>query len=233
MKYEAGDEVWVRGDLKAGTMYGGANVSTEMEDYAGERVTISRKLKSLNCYDILGNASLWADEMFAGKVMKFKVGDRVRVRNDLINGERYGTQYVIDEISKFKGQIVTITSAGVWCGTLFYPEYKIKEDDNYVWTDEMFESEEGWANSPHVEVNNIPEVDTKMIEKPKTGMEKKALKEAKKEAIEAVVALKKSEYQQEMTSFIDYEKSARKYRKTADEKAELLGLTKEEINALF
>ena len=61
--------------------------------------------------------------------MKYKVGDKVRVRRDLKNSVLYGGLYVVDEMLKKK--IVTITSVHDDC-------YKVVEDD-YKWTDGMLE----------------------------------------------------------------------------------------------
>lgn len=69
------------------------------------------------------------DEWEERKQMKYKVGDKVRVREDLNINEKYGFLYAIDEMIKEK--IVTI--AYVYDGY-----YGIKEDV-FMWTDEMFE----------------------------------------------------------------------------------------------
>ena len=61
--------------------------------------------------------------------MKYKVGDRVRVRRDLKNTVLYGGLYAVDEMLKKK--IVTITS-------VHDDYYKVVEDD-YKWTDGMLE----------------------------------------------------------------------------------------------
>lgn len=77
--------------------------------------------------------------------MKYKVGDKVRVRGDLKNGERYHmaskkiSEVAMGPMVDLKGQIVTIsgiTSSGM---------YTVKECSylgisiRYRWTDEMFE----------------------------------------------------------------------------------------------
>jgi hypothetical protein len=61
--------------------------------------------------------------------MKYKVGDKVRVREDLKEAEKYGLLCAIDEMIKKK----TVTIAYVYDGY-----YGIKEDV-FMWTDEMFE----------------------------------------------------------------------------------------------
>ena len=66
--------------------------------------------------------------------MKYKVGDKVRVRTDLTEDERYGGIFVTDEMADMRGMTVTIEDANEKSG------YGIKEDpDEYMWTDEMFE----------------------------------------------------------------------------------------------
>ena len=61
--------------------------------------------------------------------MKYKVGDKVRVRSDLKNTVLYGGLYVVEKMLKKK--IVTITS-------VHDGYYKVVEDD-YKWTDGMLE----------------------------------------------------------------------------------------------
>lgn len=63
---------------------------------------------------------------------KYKVGDKVRVRKDLVVGVYYGDKLFVEDMEKLCGQKVTIESVrdeGV---------YRIVEYD-YNWTDEMFE----------------------------------------------------------------------------------------------
>lgn len=61
--------------------------------------------------------------------MKYKIGDKVRVRRDLKASGHYGGVLVNSEMAK--KEIVTIASVGA-------PYYKIKED-SFCWTEKMFE----------------------------------------------------------------------------------------------
>lgn len=66
--------------------------------------------------------------------MKYKVGDKVRIREDLVTGGNYGGSVAVDDMTDMGGRVVTIERVGEVHG------YYIKEDpDEYCWTDEMFE----------------------------------------------------------------------------------------------
>lgn len=69
--------------------------------------------------------------------MKYKVGDKVKVRSDLRVGKSYGEHTFVHDMFKFMGKIVTIES--VW-----ERGYRI-EEDAYWWTDEMLEPVEGMS----------------------------------------------------------------------------------------
>jgi hypothetical protein len=65
--------------------------------------------------------------------MKYKVGDKVRVRTDLVHGEKYdGLSFYMDD---WKGKVVTISLVDS-------DYYEIAEDEKkykWNWVDEMFE----------------------------------------------------------------------------------------------
>ena len=64
--------------------------------------------------------------------MKYKVGDKVRVRKDLEPGNFYGKDYYISSMDKFKGEKCVITH--IWDQS-----YQIN-NFGYWWSEEMFES---------------------------------------------------------------------------------------------
>ena len=64
--------------------------------------------------------------------MKYKAGDKVRVRSDLKERMGYGCQRFTDSMKKQMGKIVTISN-------VVDDRYYYIKEDNYNWTDEMFE----------------------------------------------------------------------------------------------
>ena len=67
--------------------------------------------------------------------MKYKVGDKVRIRSDLKVGERYGDFDFSKDMKEFLGKQVTIEESFE-----NFNSYDIKEDDyGFCWTDEMIE----------------------------------------------------------------------------------------------
>ena len=65
--------------------------------------------------------------------MKYKFGDKVRVRRDLKNDVSYGSWCTVEEMMDYKGNAVTISEV--------HPNfYRIEEyEGGWDWTDEMFE----------------------------------------------------------------------------------------------
>ena len=63
--------------------------------------------------------------------MKYKVGDKVRVRKDLVAGNFYGRIYYVSDMNKFKAMECVVTN--IYDGT-----YNINNSD--IWfSDEMLE----------------------------------------------------------------------------------------------
>lgn len=64
--------------------------------------------------------------------MKYKVGDRVKIREDLIIGKEYGDNTFVSGMMPWRGQVVTISRVGKF--------YQLDHDDyDWDWTDEMIE----------------------------------------------------------------------------------------------
>lgn len=66
--------------------------------------------------------------------MKYKVGNRVRVRRDLEEGKCYDNCLVVSEMAKLAGEIVTISKVNE-----DIERYSIEEDCIWAWNEEMFE----------------------------------------------------------------------------------------------
>ena len=65
--------------------------------------------------------------------MKYKVGDRVRIREDLQPNVEYEGYYFVPDMGDFKGEIATVIKV---CGD----GYRINKDGgDWKWTDKMFE----------------------------------------------------------------------------------------------
>lgn len=65
-------------------------------------------------------------------MLKYNVGDKVRVRSDLKVGVRYGSMSFLEGMSHLRGKVATIEDCTP-CS------YKVEEDYYEFWTDEMFE----------------------------------------------------------------------------------------------
>ena len=132
MKYKIGDKVLVRPDLEENKTYGNEVVISDMLYFKGKIVTIEH-VDYPNHYRIKEDPDewFWTDEMFLPNT-KYNIGDKVRVREDLIEYEKYKDILFVPSMNSFKGKIVTIydfTDRG----------YRIEEDyKRYRWTDNMF-----------------------------------------------------------------------------------------------
>ena len=98
--------------------------------------------------------------------MKYKVGDKVRVRKDLVVNSYYGGADFVEEMKSFIGKVVTISK-------VIGNDYKILEDNgDYVWTKEIFEGLANEApsitkriNEKHNILNGLTNTDDALTEK--------------------------------------------------------------------
>ena len=81
--------------------------------------------------------------------MKYKVGDKVKVRKDLVHSNKYGTQsFYMDD---WKGKVVTISEVN-FRNNCYYVE---EDKEKWYWTDEMLED---------VSDNNVGEIKTRTVD---------------------------------------------------------------------
>ena len=150
MKYKVGDKVRVREDLAADNWYGNEIVVSGMTCLKGKIVTISKV--RYDKYEIEEDNKIWwwTDEMFL-PITKYKIGDKVLVREDLEPYQRYRGQSFVASMTPFKGKIVTIYD-------VVDGDYRIKEDNqNWRWTDEMFKKiSEDFSPKEFVSQNRLP-----------------------------------------------------------------------------
>lgn len=64
-------------------------------------------------------------------IAKYKIGDKVRIKSNLIRGYSYGVNRFVKEMEEHRGKIMTIDSINGY-------EYKLK-DTYWTWTSEMFD----------------------------------------------------------------------------------------------
>lgn len=67
--------------------------------------------------------------------MKYKVGDKVKVREDLIDCETYDEINYVSDMDEWKGKIVTISYAN----DNYYEIAEDNQTDKWMWSAEMFE----------------------------------------------------------------------------------------------
>lgn len=138
MKFKVGDKVKVREDLVVNECYDEYTFSEGMEEYKGNIVEIKEVL--WNAYTLKGIGYHWSDAMLKefkeeikeDTVMKFSVGDKVRVREDLVEGEYYGYYMFSHDMKEYKGCIFEISK-------VLGHEYLLKDMPSFLWTNEMLE----------------------------------------------------------------------------------------------
>ena len=131
MKYKVRDKVRVREDLVVDQWYGKDIFIKDMVSLKGKIVTISKVTGEK--YEIIEdpNRCWWTDEMFL-PIIKYKIGYKVIVREDLEEGKSYEDYSVNEDMFSLRGEIVTICDIG-------YNFYILKEDiHKWCWTDKMF-----------------------------------------------------------------------------------------------
>lgn len=124
--------------------------------------------------------------------MKYKVGDKVQVRNwdDMV--KEFGTNgkditipgcYFIDYMKKYCNCIVTISELTI------HDKYLVKEDENtFCWCDEMFEPLDPFGNALDEMMKKINQYDKEINKMKKIIKPKNAKQKTKRERLEEKIA---------------------------------------------
>lgn len=148
MKYKVGDKVLVRNDLEYDKYYSDVRFDKDMEKCRGGQATITEVYEKYKTYriDLDRERFMWGDDMFEGlvyaiptpatKAMKYKVGDKVKIREDLrwtYNWNGTGIN-ITDDMERKAGKTATIKEV------LQRHRYAIEEDGgSRTWHEDMFE----------------------------------------------------------------------------------------------
>lgn len=84
---------------------------------------------------------------------KFNIGDKVRVRKDLVACEFYGGYQFLENMEKYRGKEFVIEEYDDFTG------YILRNTDESVFTDEMLEDKESEENN----MNTMPKLETGMF----------------------------------------------------------------------
>lgn len=134
MKYKVGDKVRIRRDLVVGGRYGGLDCLQDHKKECGKIFTIEST--EGRDYRLNDNEYWWSEKMLEEvDKMKHKVGDKVRVRKDLVIGRDYGKYFVSEIMSKKCGKTVKIKEVED-------DFYLLEGCGGYRWTEEMLEEVE-------------------------------------------------------------------------------------------
>lgn len=160
-KFKVGDKVRVRSDLKEDKWYSMEDdsrrnvVTGSMAKLRGEIVTII-KIED-GQYKIEGSSYVkWTDRMFEGLAKdaeptskyprpKFKIGDKVKLRQDLHEHKRYGGLTLLRDMKSNEGRVMTIKRVDD-------DGYYDLEESGYTYSEQMLEFADASKNTTTTEV---------------------------------------------------------------------------------
>ena len=130
-----GDRVKIREDLIVGRKYGGLNLWENMYDYKGSEGKVAQ-VSHGGFYCLEGIPYGWSREMLelivSSEGVRFQPGDKVKLKNGLILGERYGTDFKVIMrnyllgLTKIKGIVLEVDYDDSSCLV------KYEESDEYA-----------------------------------------------------------------------------------------------------
>lgn len=156
-KFNVGDKVRIRSDRGDGWNFDG-----KMDKWCGKVMTIR---EIIGCFYSMEEDTLehngmgwrWSDDDIVEKITtpKYKVGDKVRVRKDLVVGKDYGKVTLLDGMAEYCGKTLTVRSIindDYECSNGFYynelmlePDCKFKVGDYVICnTNDFWCCDKGW-----------------------------------------------------------------------------------------
>ena len=136
-KFKIGDKVRFVGDIKRHEQYD--DNDNYIGDFIKEYPVMTIEVYKCEAYNVKEN-DFWSfdeNELELVKAFKckprYKLGDKVKVREDLICGETYGGELFAKDMMEYKGKITEIENI------LYNGEYTLKDCDYWGFTDEMLE----------------------------------------------------------------------------------------------
>lgn len=131
-KFKIGDKVRFIGDIKKHEQYD--NNDNYIGDFIKQYDSFTIKNFTGLYYELKENPFWSFDENELELVKtKYKIGDKVKVREDLICGVDYGIETFVDEMEKYKGKITQIKKV------FSDGEYWLKDCNGWWFADEMLE----------------------------------------------------------------------------------------------
>lgn len=131
-KFKIGDKVRFVGDIKKHEQHD--NDDVYIGDFIKEYPVMTIEFYKCEVYNVKENPFWSFDEDELELVeTKYKVGDKVKVREDLVYGKDYGIEIFVDRMGKYKGKITEIENI------FENGEYTLVDCDYWAFTDEMLE----------------------------------------------------------------------------------------------
>lgn len=137
MKYKVEDIVKIKENLDTYKAYDGEFFVNSMKKYRGRRTRITCIEEESYKLDIDDGIWNWTDDMLEPikrrVYEKMKVGDIVKIKENLIAWNTYGDETFVDDMCKYRGRQAKITD-------IYTHGYDLDIDDGkFTWTDDMLE----------------------------------------------------------------------------------------------
>ena len=133
--FKVGDKVKIREDLEVNKAYGRVNFISLMREFLGKEATITAVSYAGDfLLDIDDDRFFWSTEMLIKVGETLKVGDKVKIREDLKVGRVYEGVDFVRPMIEFLGKEATITDVD------YDGDFLLDiDDEEFCWSAEMFE----------------------------------------------------------------------------------------------